>query len=217
MSVRSFIYEALDTHEPELADELYESNSAPPFSFSEFVTTAPYKTSDSGLSCQAGYWVFNTSDARILDAIANHARAEELQVGHTVVPVDGVEMEQIEPVTEACYESLSPVFTSIYRDDDRVSLMPNEPMWAARLRDSVKRRMESAGRLPDDFQFDIVEVENWESDGWRINENYVRPCAHCEFTLRTDETTSHFIQRQGIGEGSGVGLSCVIPSDHKPA
>ena len=216
MSFRAFIYDALDTHEPDLAKELYESNAAPPYSFSEFVTTAPYKATDSGLSCQAGYWVLNSSDARIIDAIANHARAEELQLGHTVIPVEGVEMEQIQPESNAEYEALSPIYSTIYRGDDRVPLMPDDPMWAVQIRNSVQKRMKAAGRFPEDFQLDIVEINSWESDGWRINEDHIRQCAQCEFELRADETTSHFIQRQGISEGSGVGLSCVMPIEHKP-
>jgi CRISPR/Cas system endoribonuclease Cas6 (RAMP superfamily) len=125
-------------------------------------------------------------------------------------------MEQIDAETNARYETLSPIYSSIHRADRRVPLLPDDPMWAAELRRSVQARMDGVGLKPEEPLFDIVEVHDWSQDGWRVNEDYVRTCAHCEFTLRTDELTSRFIQRQGIGEGSGLGQSCVIPTDHKP-
>lgn len=216
LSFKAFIYDALSKHEPALADQIHESNRAPPFSFSEFVQTASVSASDSGLACESGFWTVNAEDTRLIDAIANHARGREMTLGHTTIPVDGVEVEQIVPETRARYRTLSPVFASRHRDDSRVPLHPDDPMWGSRLRRSVHGRMKGREYDINEFQFDIEAVHAWEEDGMRVSSEYVRSCTHAEFTLRTDQLTSRFVQRHGISEGSGLGLSTVIPIKHLP-
>ncbi|MEZ3118225.1 hypothetical protein RYH80_20115, partial [Halobaculum sp. MBLA0147] len=216
LSFQAFVYDALDRHRPELADEYHERDTAPPFSFSEFIQTASVTTSDSGIACRSGFWVFNAEDTALIDAVANHARGDELTLGHTTVPVDGVEVEQIESVTQARYRTLSPIFSTIHRDGDRVPLHPDDPMWGHRLHESVRDRMTSREYDTSAFQFDLEATHGWEEDGMRVNSDHIRSCTHTEFTLRTDELTSRFVQRQGIAEGSGLGLSTVIPVDHLP-
>lgn len=216
LSFQAFIYDALDRHRPALATEYHETESAPPFSFSEFIQTASVSASDTGLSCEAGFWIVNAENTGFIDAVANHARGEELTLGHTTVPVEGVEVEQIEPEPHGRYRTVAPIFASRHRDGDRVALHPDDPMWAARLRRSVRGRMDGRGYDTDLFQFDIEAIHGWEEEGMRITSDHVRSCTHTEFTLRTDPLTSRFIQRHGIGEGSGLGLSTVIPVDHLP-
>lgn len=216
LSFQSFIYDALETHEPALADELHGANHAPPFSFSEFIQTGPYDTDESGLSCEAGYWVFSTGDARIVDAVANHARAGELTLGHTLVPVESVEMEQITSETEARYRTVSPVSVTRHRGDYRIELHPDDPMWGVEIRQSVRDRMKHKGYDVEDFDLDIIRVHSWKKDAMQVSSERKRSCTYGEFTINCQETTSRFIQRNGLAEGSGMGMSCVMPVDHIP-
>lgn len=216
LSVQAFIYDALETHEPALADDLHAQNHAPPFSFSEFLQTGPYDAGDDGLACESGFWVFNTDDARIVDAIANHARANELTVGHTTIPVEGVELKQIHGVTEARYRSISPIFISRRVDEKREPVFPDESAWTTELRRSVRGRLEARGQLPSNFRLDIGPVHWWEQKSRRVAEERWYKCARCEVTIRADRDTSLFIQEQGLGEASGMGMSCVMPTSHIP-
>lgn len=50
----------------------------------------------------------------------------------------------------------------------------------------------------------------------RVNSDHIRSCTHTEFTLRTDEFTSQFSQRQRITKASGLELSTVISVDYLP-
>lgn len=216
LSFKSFLYDALDRHVPKLAKQLHDSNRAPPFSFSEFVQTAPVSASDAGIACEAGFWLVNSEDTRVVDAVANHARGQEMTLGHTTIPVDGVELNQIESETHARYRTLSPIFASIDRDGTRTPLHPDDPMWGSRLRQSVHGRMEGHDYDVTEFRFDLEAVHGWEEEGMRVSSDHVRSCTHAEFTLRSDPLTSRFVQRHGIAEGSGLGLSTVIPVDHLP-
>ena len=216
LSFRAFVYDALDEYAPERAEAIHDTDHAPPFSFSEFVQTASVDAGDAGLACQSGFWIVNAGDTALVDAVANHARGRQMTLGHTTVPVDGDEVGQIEPETHGRYRTVAPIFSTIYRDDSRVELRANDPMWAAQLRQSVRRRMEAREYSTDEFQFDIEAVHGWDEDGMRVASDHVRSCTHAEFTLRTNPLTSRFVQRQGIGEGSGVGLSTVVPVDHLP-
>jgi CRISPR-associated endoribonuclease Cas6 len=216
LSFQAFIYDALDTHEPALGNDLHTSNHAPPFSYSEFIQTGPYDTDKTGLACESGFWVVNSDDARVIDAIANHARGSQLKLGHTLVPVEGVEMEQIEAVETARYRTVSPIFVSIQRRGQQEGLLPDDPMWTVRVRDSVKGRMEARDYSTADFEFDLRYIHNWKEDSMRVNSDYVRTCTYGEFTLKADPVTSRFIQRHGIGEGTGMGMSCVMPVSHIP-
>jgi len=216
LSFRAFIYEALDRFEPDLAEQLHESKHAPPFSYSEFVQTGPYETDDDGIVCEEGYWVFNTDDSRIIDAVANHARDSELTLGHTQVPVEGVELKQIHGVTEGRYRSVSPIYASQRTGERREPVLPDDAAWSTRLRESVRGRMEGTGGLPDSFRLDIGPVHWWTDKSLRVAENRWYQCARCEVTVRADRETSSFIQTQGLGEASGMGLSCVMPVSHIP-
>lgn len=200
LSVQSFIYDAVEAYEPELAEELHSQNHAPPFSYSQFIQTGDYSTDSDGIACEAGYWIFNTDDVRIIDALANHARAGELTVGHTTVPVVGTELKETHGVTEAWYRSVSPIYISRWRDDRRESLLPEDDAWATELRRSVKNRLEHREGLPDDFRLDVGEVHRWKQKSLRITKDRWYKCARCEVTLRTDRTTSEFIQKYGSGK-----------------
>jgi CRISPR/Cas system endoribonuclease Cas6 (RAMP superfamily) len=89
-------------------------------------------------------------------------------------------------------------------------------MWGVELRDGVRGRMEAMDFDTNDFQFDLETVHSWKEDSMRVNSDHSRSCTYGEFTLRSDPVTSRFIQRQGIGEGTGMGMSCVMPVSHIP-
>jgi CRISPR-associated endoribonuclease Cas6 len=210
----SFVYDALNEHEPEIAADLHQHPHAPPFAVSEFVQTGPYQATDDGLTCERGYWTVTSNDQAILEAVANHARHREMVLGHTKVPVEGVELEQIEAVERARYRTLSPVYASQYRDERREDLFPDDGMWYVRLRDNVRDRME-ARREETPAQFDIEDVHWWKQKRLRVGDGWAS-ATRMEFTLRTDSTTSHFVQQQGLGERTGMGFGTVMPISHIP-
>ncbi len=217
LSFQSFIYDALNRYEPELAADLHQHPHAPPFSFSEFVHTGPYQATDNGLMCERGYWVVNSEDTQILDAVANHARHHELTLGHTEVPIKGVEMEPIEGMTNAKYRAMSPVYLSQYDEDgNREDLLPCDGMWFSNLVDNVRNRIEAIrGQSSDEFVID--EVDWWKQKRLRVAEKGWVQCARFGVEIRTDEKTSEFIQQEGLGERSGLGFGCVMPVEHIPA
>jgi CRISPR-associated endoribonuclease Cas6 len=218
LSFQSFVYDALGKYEPELASELHQHPDEPPFSFSEFIPTGPYQTMEDGLTATRGYWVVTSDDKRIIDAVANYARHDGmLELGQTRVPVKGVDIEEIEGSTETRYKTLSPVYVSQRDSDGKVEdLFPQDGMWYARLRDSVRDRMDAKDLLPDDFEFVVDEI-HWTKkkrlragDGWRS-------CTRLEATIRSDNETSRFIQTQGLGEKTGMGFGSVMPTNQVPA
>jgi CRISPR-associated endoribonuclease Cas6 len=217
LSFVSFIYDALGEYEPELATELHQHNHAPPFAFSEFVQTGPYQATDDGLNCERGYWAVTSDDSRILDAVANHARHHEMKLGHTEVPIDGVEMEPIEGVTQAKYRTLSPVYVSKQSaDGEREELLPTDGMWFNNLIDGVRARKEAiTGEPPSEFV--IEDVSWWKQKRLRVADSGWVQCARMGVDIRTDEETSAFIQEQGLGERSGLGFGCVMPIEQIPA
>jgi CRISPR-associated endoribonuclease Cas6 len=214
-SVQSFVYDALDRYEPELASDLHQSPHAPPFVFSEFVQTGPYQTDDDGLTCERGYWVFGSDKSTILDAVANHARHSELSVGHTQVPVEGEELESVRGTQRARYRSLSPIYVSQTLDERREDLTPNDGMWYARLRDNVRDRMKARwGETPDNLV--IEDVHWWKSSRLRVGEGGWATGVRLEATLRMDEQTSKFIQKCGLGERTGCGFGFIMPISQIP-
>jgi CRISPR-associated endoribonuclease Cas6 len=214
-SVQSFVYDALDRYEPELATQYHQSHHAPPFVMSEFVQTGPYQTGEDGLSCQRGYWVFGSHKSEILEGIANHARRSDFSVGHTQIPVEYVELESVEGVQHARYRTLSPIYVSQMVDDRREDLTPNDGMWYARLRDNLRGRMAAKwDERPAEFIID--DVHWWKTSRLRVGEEAWATGVRLEMTLRTDERTSEFIQQQGLGERTGGGFGYVMPKDQIP-
>lgn len=172
---------------------------------------------DDGIACERGYWIVNSDDSRILDAIANHARHHEMTLGHTEVPIKGVEMEPIEGYQDETYRTMSPVYVSGRGENgERTDLLPSDGMWYSRLVDNVRGRMEAiTGDVPDDFV--VEDVDWWKGKRLRVSENGWVQCARMEIDIQTDEQTSKFIQQQGLGERSGLGFGCVMPVEHIPA
>jgi CRISPR-associated endoribonuclease Cas6 len=210
----AFIYEALNQYEPELATELHQHEHAPPFALSEFIQTGPYNTNDEGLSCERGYWTITSDDSAILDAVANHARHHEMKLGHTTIPVEGVDLEPIEGVESARYRTLSPVYVSQYREDRREDLFPTDGMWFARLRDNVRDRMEAQwGQTPEHLVID--EVHWWKKKRLRVGDGW-SSAARMEVDIESDPETSHYIQQQGLGERTGMGFGTVMPIQQIP-
>lgn len=167
--------------------------------------------------CERGYWVVNSDDARILDAVANHARHHEMKLGHTTIPVDGVEMEPIEGVESAKYRTLSPIYVSYYTEDgEREDLLPSDGMWFNDLIDGVRGRMEAMDH-DTPSKLVIEDINWWKNKRLRVAENGWVRCARLAADIRTDAQTSEFIQQQGLGERSGLGFGCVMPVDQIPA
>lgn len=213
-SMASFIYDALNRYVPELATELHQHEHAPPFAFSEFIQTGPYSTDDDGLSCERGYWTVTSSNDQILEAVANHARQHELKLGHTTVPVEGVELDTIEGVESAKYRTLSPIYVSQYRDNRREDLVPSDGMWFARLRDNVRDRMKAQwGQTPDHLVID--DVYWWKQKRLRVGDGWASG-ARMKVDIEADPETSHYIQQQGLGERTGMGFGTVMPIIHIP-
>ncbi len=213
--MQAFIYDALNNHEPEFATELHQFPHAPPFVFSEFVQTGPYQTNEDGLTCERGYWVVNSDQKKLIDAVANQARQDEIQLGHTKVPIEGVDIEAVETERRAKYRTMSPVYVSQYEGEKRVDLHPDDGMWFARVRDNVRDRMEANWEeTPNEL---VIEDVHWfktsrlrtSGDGWATG-------TRMELTLRTDPRTSEFIQTMGLGERTGLGFGCVMPVDQIP-
>lgn len=214
--MQSFIYDALNEYAPKLATHLHQFPHAPPFVFSEFVQTGPYQTSEDGLTCERGYWVVNSDNKQVIDAVANHSRHHELWVGHTQVPVEGVELEKIEPTEHTRYRTLSPVYVSQQDEDGRrQDLFPEDGMWYARIRDNVRDRMEAKWDTTPE-QLVIEDIHWWKTSRLRVGDNGWATGARMELTLRTDLETSRFIQTRGLGERTGVGFGCVMPAEQIP-
>jgi hypothetical protein len=89
-------------------------------------------------------------------------------------------------------------------------------MWAVEIRDSVRARMSARDYDIDEFDLDIIRVHSWKNDAMQVSSDYKRSCTYGELTIDCQETTSRFIQRNGLAEGSGMGMSCVMPVDHIP-
>ena len=140
-----------------------------------------------------------------------------MKLGHTEVPVEGVEMEPIEGVQEAKYRTQSPIYVST-RDEEgqRQDLLPEDGMWFSRLVDGVRDRMEAI-RETTPSEFFIDDVDWWKAKRLRVAENGWVQCARMGIEIRTNEKTSAFIQQQGLGERSGLGFGCVMPVDAIPA
>jgi CRISPR-associated endoribonuclease Cas6 len=133
------------------------------------------------------------------------------------VPVEGVEMEPIEGVSEAKYRTLSPIYLS-YKGEDgsRKDLLPTDGMWHSYLVDNVRDRMEAIqGETPSEFFID--EIDWWKEKRLRVAENGWGKCARMAIHLRMDEATSEFIQQEGLGERSGLGFGCAMPIEQIPA
>lgn len=218
LSFQSFIYDALGKYEPELASKLHQKQHSPPFNFSEFIATGPYKTSDDGILAERGYWVFTSDDSRIIDAVANYARHDEkLKLGHTTIPITGVEIEKIEGLEKARYKTMSPVYVSQKQENGKIEdLFPQDGMWYVRLKDSIRDRMEASCDIPENFEFIIDEVHWTKKKRLRVSEKGWRTCNRFEVTIRSDTQTSHFIQQQGLGEKTGMGFGNVMPTDEIP-
>lgn len=216
LSVQSAVYDALNEHAPTVATELHQLEHDPPFSFSEFIPTAPYNVGDDGLAITQGLFAFTSDRSEILDAIASYAIAGNLTLGHSTLPVIGTDIEPVHGVERATYRTVSPVCTSQYIDDRREYLRPDDGMWYARLRDSVRDRLDGEWGFPDDFEFSVDEIHWTKPKSLRINESAWAKCARFEADIRADPVTSEFIQTHGLGERTGMGFGSIVPTDHLP-
>lgn len=217
LSIQSGIYEALGRHAPETATELHQLEHAPPFAFSEFLPTAPYNVLDDGISFSRGLLAFTSDRSEIIDAIASYATVGDLTLGHTALPVIGTDLEPTHGVVKADYRSLSPVCVSHSVDGDRQYLRPDDGMWYARLRDGVRGRIEGyRGELPEDFEFSVDDIKWTKPKRLRVSGGGWAQCTLLEATIRADPVTSEFIQVHGLGERTGLGFGCVVPTDHLP-
>jgi CRISPR-associated endoribonuclease Cas6 len=223
LSLQSFIYDAIGEYDPPLATELHQFPHAPNFAFSEFIQTGPFSHNEDGLACERGYFVVTSDDDTILNAVANYATADgELSLGHTSVPVEGIEIEPVTPTSgETQFKTLSPIAVS-ERDPEetpREWYRPEDPMWFARLKDNVRDRFDAIHEtgLPDNFRFKMTDIEWSKPKLLQVTNDIEIPCTRAGFTLDIDPATSQFIQTQGVGEKTGVGFGAVMPTDQIPA
>jgi len=218
LSLQSFVYDAVGKYEPELASELHQLKHAPPFSFSEFIQTGPFQTDDDGINFERGYLVFSTPDDRIANSIANFARADnELTVGHTTIPVVGVEADSVSSESgRDTFKTLSPIASS-KTDEDRTWIMPDDSMWRTRIRNNVRDRIEYTQGLHDGFEFRVPHID-WVEKKWlRVSSEYNVPCARMEFDVVADAETKKFFELNGIGEKTGMGFGSVMRTEDIPS
>lgn len=225
LSFQSFVYDALGEQDSERAAHLHQKPHAPPFAFSEFIHTGPWQATEQGLNCERGYWVVTTDDNKIIEAVATHARErQELTIGHTQVPVTGVDVEQstVHSIDEQVrYKTLSPIAVSEqppYPNTYPDWYSPDEPMWYSRVRDNVRDRMINDDWIEstDEFKLDIKDVHWTESKLLKVSEDAQIPCTRLEMTVRANELTHKFIQNRGVGEKTGLGFGAVMPTDDIP-
>lgn len=221
LSIQSFIYDALNEYEPELATKLHQSPYAPPWSYSNFIQTGPFNATRDGLTCERGYFVISSPNLKILNAVANYARHnQELKVGHTTIPVTNVEVEPFEGKSgEQTIKTLSPIAISERSTETpRDWYQPNDPMWFSRLKENIKERMEyiSENGLPEDFKFKLNSVEWTESKLKKVSEGAEIPCTRLTFKIEMDKATSEFIQTHGMGEKTGMGFGNVMAYEDIP-
>lgn len=218
LSMQSAIYEALDRYAPERATELHQLPHDPPFTFSEFIATAPYTVGDDGITFNRGFFAVTSDETDILDSIASHATAGDITIGHTKLPVIGTDIEPVHGVRKATYRTLSPVCVTQTIDGRREYLRPQDGMWFARVRESVHDRLAHEWGLPDDFEFSVDQMQWVKPKRLRISGfDGQANCARFEADIRTDVVTSEFIQEYGLGERTGMGFGSVMPTDHLPA
>ena len=217
LSFQSFVYEAASEYIPEYAAALHQNPHAPPFSFSEFQQTESYEVTDDGLLCEGGYWVINSPDTELLTACANHAQArEELSLGHTTVPVTGVEVNEVHPIKgRARYKTASPIAVSEPSGDPETPTewyRPDDGMWYARVCENVRDRL--LARHEDATPEFIIDQLHWTDPKLlKVGPGAKIPCIRCEFTLTCNAQTSRFIQEEGVGEKTGMGFGTVVPAE----
>jgi CRISPR-associated endoribonuclease Cas6 len=139
-----------------------------------------------------------------------------MKLGHTEVPVEGVEIEPIDGFSETKYRTMSPIYVSTHNDGSREDLMPDDGMWYSTLVDSIRNRMEAINNTTIS-EFFIEDIDWWKTKRLRVAENGWVQCARMGIEIRTDKETSKFIQQEGLGERSGLGFGCVMPVEAIPA
>lgn len=219
LSLMSFIYESLGDKEPELATELHQLEHAPPFSFSEFLQTGAFEVTSQGLFFTKGHITVSSTESRVIKSIKDYIPSSgNLSVGNTDVPIVGQTVEETVGVAgENIYHTLSPIAVGEYPYDtskgQREWYHPSDPMWASRIKESVRSNMEAEVGLSDNFRFRVVDYDWVEKKVKRINSEIRIPCARASITIDTDEETSAFIQDFGVGERTGMGFGNIIIED----
>lgn len=220
LSLTSFIYEALGDTRPHLASKLHQAGHAPPFSFSDFLQTGSYEVTRNGLFFTSGYFSISSTDAGIIDAITDYVPSDgSLKIGNTEVPVVGQTVEQsVGYDGETQYKSRSAVAVGEYPHDSssgnpREWYLPSDPMWASRIKDSVRANMKQERGLPDEFRFRILDYEEVDKKVKRVTDDIEIPCVMVSMTIDADEKTSRFVQDFGIGERTGMGFGNIVRDD----
>jgi CRISPR-associated endoribonuclease Cas6 len=221
LSFQAFVYDAVNEYAPAYATTLHQDQHAPPFSFSEFIQTEAYDVTDDGLLCEGGYWIVNSPDSELLNACANYGQAhDELTLGHTTIPVAGVEVDNVRPLAgRARYKTVSPIAVSEPNGDRDVPTewyRPDDGMWYARVCQNVRDRL-LARHEEADPEFVIDQLHWTDPKLLKVGPNAKIPCVRCELTLTCDEQTSRFIQEEGIGEKTGMGFGAVVPAEEQLA
>lgn len=223
LSLTSFVYDCLSKYDEKLASQLHQSENPPPFSFSNFMQTGPFRANDKGLLFTRGYLSVSSIDSRIVEAVRQYLLEKEssLKIGHTDVPVVGQTVENVTGESgTVTYETLSPIALGEqpYSSDQgtREWYLPSDPMWSARLRENVRKMKKEREGLPEEFMFRVKDY-NWvDKKVKRLTEDVEVPCARMSLDIEADEQTSEFIQKFGVGERTGLGFGNIIRKQDMP-
>lgn len=219
LSFQSFVYDALGQYEPELATELHQLKHAPPFSFSNFIQTGPYTPYEDGLSCTRGYWVVNSDNDAIINALANYAEKRELRLGHTDVPVISTDVETISGESGTRdYKTVSPVAVGEMpydRNGTREWYGSEDEMWVTRMHESVRDRIEHRFDTQD-VEFRIREVRRPDRKVKRVKNDIKIPCTRFSFSAEVDNQVDRFLRTHGLGEKTGQGFGTVVQDGEIP-
>lgn len=222
LSVINFIYESIGNKNPEKASKLHQLPHDPPFSFSNFIQTGPFQPMEDGISFSQGYFCFTSPDTEIIQALADNIPAgEDMMVGNTKVPIVDQTVEQVNGYEgEVVYETLSPIAISENHssgEGPREWYLPTDSMWAARIKENLRDRMEAEVGLPDDFKFKVVDFEFVDKKVKRLTSDIQIPAARMRVTIDMDERTSKFAQEHGLGQRTGMGFGNIIPVEDMPS
>lgn len=222
LSFQSFVYDAIGEYEPELATELHQLKHAPPFTFSNFIQTGPYTPYEDGLSCTRGYWVINSDNDAIINALANYAENYELRLGHTDVPVVSTEVENVEGESgEIEYTTVSPVAVGEMPydgDGTREWYERGDDMWVTRMRESVVDRMEHRLDInSSEIKFRMNNIKNSDKKVKIVKDDIKIPCTRFKFSAKVDSMTDRFLRVQGLGEKTGQGFGTIMQDKEIPA
>lgn len=218
ISMTSFMYESIGDGDNRTASLLHQDNNAPPYSFSNFMHMGPFQANEQGLFVSKGYFAITSDDEEIINYINDYVSKNNLTIGNTSLPVVSTSIEQVNGYDGLhTYETLSPVCVGEMPYDStkgtRDWYEPTDAMFASRLKESVRLKLDHRGELHDDFTFKIKDYNWTDKKVKRINSEIEIPATRMSINIEMDERTSEFIQVQGLGERTGMGFGNIIAKE----